>query len=182
MHFGPLADLIDKEILPEPSKPSPPAWHSVDAPMPATGTPPAVFEADVFNFLLNHKEPLGIRELWRCKNVRIDGLLALDDGRRVALEVKYKMDWEKACQACAQVAWYRKSLMTEDKSLDSGLVVFNEFARDWARTKKSSLVEIGWSNWYAEHREAEGVRMDLVRLRDGVFESFPTALAAAQHE
>jgi hypothetical protein len=31
-----------------------------------------------------------------------------------------------------------------------------------------------------DHREVEGLRVDLVRFRDGMLESFPSALAAAR--
>jgi hypothetical protein len=50
------------------------------------------FEIAVFNFLLAHKQPLGISAVWRCRNVRVDGLLDLDDGRRMALKIKYAMN------------------------------------------------------------------------------------------
>jgi hypothetical protein len=32
----------------------------------------------VFNFLLAYKKPLGISAVWRCRNVRVDGLLVVD--------------------------------------------------------------------------------------------------------
>lgn len=150
--------------------------------MLATGTEtePHAFEITVFNFLLAQKEPLGINAMWRCRNVRIDGLVDLVDGRRVALEIKYRMNWEKACQACAQFGWYRTHVEGKEKPLSSGLVVFETFTGDWARRKPNLLLENGWSFFYMDHREVEGLRVDLVRLRDGMLESFPTALAAAQ--
>src|SRR5687767_643976 len=104
-----LADLISRDISPESARVNSPAAHPIDATILATGTEkePHAFEIAVFNFLLAHKQPLGISAVWRCRNVRIDGLIDLADGLRIALEIKYRMNWEKACQACAQFGWYR---------------------------------------------------------------------------
>jgi hypothetical protein len=95
-----LTDLISSEISSEPGRVNGPAAHQVDVPIPAKGTEtaPHAFEIAVFNFLLAQKQSLGISAVWRCRNVRVDGLLDLDDGRRIALEIKYAMNWEKACQ------------------------------------------------------------------------------------
>jgi hypothetical protein len=107
-------------------------------------------------------------------------LIDLANGRRVGLEIKYRMNWQKACQACAQFGWYRKHVGSKERPLAHGLVVFEAFSGDWARRRSSWLLENGWNYWYTEHREVEGLRVDLVRLREGVFESFADALAAAQ--
>jgi hypothetical protein len=177
-----LADLISREVSPERGRVNSPAAHRMDLPIPAKGTEtaPQAFEVAVFNFLLAQKQPLGISAAWRCRNVRVDGLLDLDDGRRMALEIKYRMNWEKACQACAQFGWYRTHVEAKEKPLSGGLVVFETFTGDWARRKPSWLLENGWSFFYTDHREVEGLRVDLVRLRDGTLESFPTALVSAR--
>jgi hypothetical protein len=177
-----LADLISREIAPEPGRANAPRSDLIDLPLAATGTEtePRGFEIAVFNFFLANNDALGIDAVWRCRNARIDGLLDLADGRRVALEIKYRMNWEKACQACAQFGWYRTRLEASAKPLASGLVVFESFTADWARKKASSLLEYGWSYFYADHQSVEGLRVDLVRFRDGHLESLPSALAAAQ--
>jgi hypothetical protein len=90
------------------------------------------------------------------------------------------MNWEKACQACAQFGWYRAHVEAKEKPLSGGLVVFETFSGDWARRKPNLLLENGWSFFYTDHREVEGLRVDLVRLRDETLESFPMALAAAR--
>lgn len=177
-----LADLISRDISPEPGRVNTPAAHPIDSPILATGaeTEPRAFEITVFNFLLEKKDPLGVSAVWRCRNVRVDGLIDLADGRRVALEIKYRMNWEKACQACAQFGWYRTRVEATEKPLSGGLVVFEAFTGDWARRKATWLLQNGWSFFYMDHREVEGLRVDLVRLRDGIFETFPSALAAAR--
>jgi hypothetical protein len=83
-------------------------------------------------------------------------------------------------QACAQFGWYRTHVEANEKPLTSGLVVLETFTRDWARRKPNWLLENGWSFFYTDHREVEGLRVDLVRLRNGTLESFPTALAVAR--
>jgi hypothetical protein len=177
-----LAELIDRAIAPEPGRVNRPAAHRIDVPLPVIGqeTPPHGFQIAAFNFFLAHKQSLGIDAVWQCRNVRIDGLLDLTDGRRVALEIKYRMNWEKACQACAQFGWYRTRVEAKEKPLSSGLVVFEAFNGDWARRKPNWLLENGWNFFYVDYPEVEGLRVDLVRLREGTLESHPGALAAAR--
>ncbi len=175
-----LAELISREMVPESTKAPAPGTQVVETPLPETGNAPKVFEAVVFNFFLGEKQALGIARIWSCTASRIDGVFELDDGSRLGVEIKYAMDWEKACQACAQVALYQKHFAGTGK-LDGGLVVFDHFARDWRRKKrKSSPVESGWSNWYSEHVEVGGLRVDLVRLHAGELDSYATALSAAK--
>ncbi len=82
------------------------------------------------------------------------------------------MNWEKACQACAQVGWFR----TRGNPIDGGIVIFEEFTADWAREKVRWRVEPGWSYFYTDHHRVEGVRVDLLRLRAGKLESFVDGL------
>lgn len=173
----PLAGLIDSEISPEPSQPREASLILIQESIaaPATESAPAAFERATLNFLAEHREALGIRSVWRYKNARIDALVELTDGRRLAVEVKFRMNWEKACQACAQVGWFR----TRGNPIDGGIVIFEEFTGDWAREKGRWRVEPGWSYFYTDHRRVEGVRVDLLRLRAGKLESFVDALVSA---
>jgi hypothetical protein len=178
-----LTDLITRKIEPEHVQAKPPDRSPIADLITATSTPaPArAYEIAAFNFLLAKQAALGISELWQCRNSGIDGLLDLDDGRRVALEIKYRMNWMKACQACSQVGWYRKHVdVNEKEKVSSALVVFEAFSGDWARRPSTRLLENGWNFWYAGHHEVEGLRIDLVRFRAPSVESFPQALAAAR--
>jgi hypothetical protein len=181
--ISPLAKLIDREISPEPSRPRKATRIPIDAPIAATGAEkePAAFERAALNFLAEHGEDLGISGLWRCKNTRIDALVELKDRRRLAVEVKFRMNWEKACQACAQIGWFHVQAEPEGTPIDGGVVIFEDFTGDWARRKARCLVEPGWSYFYTDHHCAEGVRVDLLRLRAGKLETFPDALAAGRH-
>lgn len=179
-----LSDLINQRIDPEPGRVLDPGFRRVDTPLPIAGTAsaPAAYEVEVFNYLLACKEQLGVRDVWRCRSIRIDGLLDLENGQRVGLEVKYRMNWEKACQAGHQFSWFRKHPDAAARPIDSGVVVFEQFSGHWARRKKSWLLESGWNFWYMDHQDVDGFRVDLVRLLDGTFDSLPTALTAARAE
>jgi hypothetical protein len=173
-----LADLRRRTVDPEPTASPAPVIQPFNSMALAEGPPwvPATFETAAFNFLLEHRQALGVATIWRCKNVRIDGMIELDDGSRLGIEVKYAMNWEKACQACAQIALYQERF-PGDLQLDGGLVVFDHFTNDWARKKrKDSPIESGWSHWYSEHQEVGKLRVDLARLRDGRIESYSEAL------
>ena len=177
-----LADTFSTAIEPEPARVVKPRLVRLDGPLAATAgtTSPASYEASVFNFLYAHKHELGIRDVWKCRAVRIDGLLDLDDGQRVVLEVKYRMNWEKACQACAQFSWFLRHPEAQSPSPTGALVVFEEFARDWARRSPRRLLEEGWNYWYTDHGDVEGRPAHLARIRDGTYESYRSALAAAR--
>jgi hypothetical protein len=174
-----LASLMSQTITPETARVNKPVYRRLEAPLPVQGTEPAAYQAQVFNSLLASKMQLGISDVWSCGSVRIDGLVELVDGSRLALEIKYRMDWEKACQACHQISWFRNHPEGKARPINGGLVVFEEFARDWARRSPSRLLENGWNYWYTDHQYVEGLRVHLVRLRKQAFESYPMALAAA---
>jgi len=48
-----------------------------------------------------------------------------------------------------------------------GLVVFEDFSADWKKKAKKRPLQNGWYRWYQGHHEADGLRLDLVRFRDG---------------
>jgi hypothetical protein len=178
----PLADLIGEEITPEPMAVGIPTVRVLGSPIPKKGTehPPAAYEIGVFNFLLAHKELLGISEVSKFTSLRVDGRVELTDGRRLAVEIKYRMNGQKSCQAGWQFSWFLKQSEAKARPVSGGLVFFEEFSADWARKLPSRLLENGWTRWYSDHCEVEGLRLDLVRLRNGIYESFPAALAAAR--
>lgn len=178
----PLTDLIGQDIVPEPMRVATPTVRLLESPIPRRGTEvaSAAYELDVFNFLLAHKEPLGISEVSKFTGLRVDGRIELTDGRQLALEIKYRMNSPKACQAGWQFSWFLKQNEAKAKPVSGGLVFFEEFSRDWARNSPKRLLQNGWNRWYSENCEVEGLRVDLVRLRNGIYESFPAALEAAR--
>ena len=53
------------------------------------------YEDSVFNYLFENKQDLGIEQVYRLKNQRMDGELVLTDGSLVVIEIKMCMNWLK---------------------------------------------------------------------------------------
>jgi len=66
----------------------------------------------------------------QVKNARLDAQLLLRDGRRVFVEVKYRMNRPRACQAEWQFAEYAKLTGDRQTRRTCGLVIFGEFTGD----------------------------------------------------
>lgn len=175
-----LAELLDRgQLSPEHARVNSPTVTALSNTLEPAGSAATAYEREVFNALLRNRSMLGIKQVNKCRNVRIDGLLELEDGRKLALEIKYRMNWPKACQACAQISWFKNYPPTKQYDLAGGVVVFEEFSSDWARHKPKWLLENGWNYWLTDHQYAEGLPVRLLRFRDGTFESYEMALAAA---
>ncbi len=171
-----LAELFGRDITPEAKDRNSPRIATLSAPIePNTQKAHGQYEADVFNFLLANKEPLGIKAVMKFTALLVDGAIELIDGRRLTVEVKYRMNWEKACQSEWQFRTFMKRTDVRPFPVDGGVVVFEEFSGDWVRQAARRLLENGWSQWYRGHAEVDGVRVDLLRLRDGKLEGFPIA-------
>src|SRR4051794_15729737 len=110
MHRGYLmatiADLIRLEITPEELKRRKPKVTEIKARQdcPVGAKPDRKYEYEVFNFLLDNKDTLGIETVLKFKNLRVDGAILLngrkrEDRKRLAIEIKLRMNWLKACQA-----------------------------------------------------------------------------------
>jgi len=134
-------------------------------------TEPADFEFKTFKFLgKNHKE-MGVKNAFRFQNVFIDGWIELENGDCYALEIKYRMDWMKACQAEWQFHQFfklandekmkndfhvlHKELLsfTDNTKIKGCIVIFNDFSADWLRSVKDAEHISGWSTWYHEHHQ-----------------------------
>jgi hypothetical protein len=135
------------------------------------------YEDEVFNFLLANREPLGFANVLAFGSLLIDGAVEFADGRRLALEIKYRMNWEKACQAELQFRNFLKRKEAKQGPVVGGLVLFEEFSADWKRKPASRTLENGWNFWYEGHCEVEGLPLHLARLRGGQLEVYPPALA-----
>ncbi len=175
-----IAELIGLPVSPEERQRRKPVVTPLDAPvcLPDTAKLPRKFECEVFNFLLRNKEALGIETVFRFKNLFVDGAILLTDGRRLAVEVKLRMNWTKALQAESE---FRRFLLTPEAKANpvGGVVVFFEaFQGDgWHRRAKSRMLENGWNHWYANYAHIDGHRADLFRLSHGAFEHYGLALA-----
>lgn len=126
------------------------------------------YEAQVFNFLFQNKRTLGIQDILTFKNLVIDGAIVLTTGKRLAVEVKLRMNWEKACQAEWQVRNYvLKEPEAKTNPVCGGIVFFEEFSGDWGRKSTTRQLENGWNYWYEGHCTVEGMRLDLFQFIPG---------------
>src|SRR5262245_32651121 len=129
-----LSQLVGRAINPEAKNRIRPTVVTLDIPIqPNTKTPHGQYEADVFNYLLANKAPLGIKAVMKFTALLLDGAVELADGRRFTVEVKFRMNWEKACQAEWQFRNFVKRTDVTPFSLDGGIVIFEEFSGDWKR-------------------------------------------------
>ncbi|MBO0697163.1 MAG: hypothetical protein J2P46_02095 [Zavarzinella sp.] len=158
-----IAELIARRISPEDKETREPRVETLSSPIcPRSEKPHDRYEADVFNFLWLHRERLGIKSVLKYTARLVDGGVVLVDGTKLVVEVKYRMNWEKACQAEFEFRQFQKRFQSE--APDGGLVFFEEFSGDWARKAGRRNLENGWSHWYRDHAEVNGRRMDLLRL------------------
>lgn len=175
-----LSELISRCITPEAKDPNRPKTETLSALVHAKSTKPHdQYEAEVFNFLLVNKEELGIKNVMKFTALVVDGAVELLDGKRLTVEIKFRMNWEKACQAEWQFKTFLKNTDRMPFPVDGGLVFFEEFSGDWNRQAGCRLLVNGWSHWYRGHSEVDGLRLDLLRLYRGKLEGFPLADATA---
>jgi hypothetical protein len=135
---------------------------------------PYSYEDEVFAFLCDHKMQLGIQTIMRFQSLVVDGAILLLDGRRFAIEIKYRMNWLKACQCNWQ---FRKFLQSTDEAqknpVHGAIVFFNEFSGDWNKKSQKAVNLWGAEAWYLSHHDVEGKPMDLLKLKDGTLEGYP---------
>jgi hypothetical protein len=169
-----LEQLFARRVTPEAR-----SWHEatitvLSAPTSSNSTKAwGAYEDEVFNFLLANCEPLGLANILTFRSLLMDGAVEFADGRRLALEIKYRMNWEKACQAEWQFRNFLKRPEAEQGPVVGGLVFFEDFSADWKRKPASRTLENGWNYWYEGHCEVEGLPLHLVRLRAGQLDAFP---------
>ena len=91
---------------------------------------PLVYEDEVFNFLLGNAKALAIAKVLRFNALLVDGAVELANGQRLAVEIMYKMNWRKACQAEWQFRNFLKRPEAAQGPVVGGLVFFNAFNED----------------------------------------------------
>jgi hypothetical protein len=166
--------LLARNIVAEPRRWNRSTITTLGAPAtrPSSDVPRA-YEDEVFNFLLGNAEALGIASVLHFKSLLVDGAVEFADGRRLAVEIKYRMNWKKACQAEWQFRNFLKRPEAAQGPVVGGVVFFHAFNDDWVRKPASRTLENGWNYWYEGHCEVEGLPLHLVRLSDGELEVFP---------
>ncbi|MCB0588741.1 MAG: hypothetical protein KDD06_25860, partial [Phaeodactylibacter sp.] len=105
------------------------------------------FEATAINFLLEHKEALNIRELYRIKNGFIDLFLTLNSGLTISVELKQALHWGPSNVARSQINCFEMLESHRMLGLDKpqlGIILFETFGRDWKKIDGGRPHENGW--------------------------------------
>jgi hypothetical protein len=104
----------------------------------------------------------------------MDGELQLIDGTVVAVEIKLRMNWLKACQSGYQLSEYLSKSNPSGRPIKAGIVFFEQFSGDWARLVRSCSTERGWLKWYRNHHKIRDVDYHLVRFtRENGMQAYP---------
>ena len=135
-------------------------------------TAPYEFENRVISFLWDNRRRYEIDELVRFRNSSVDGAIKSKDNN-IPFEIKYRMNWLKACQAIWQFNQFRRLSSTP---FSTGIVFFRSFSADWTRSPRSSTIPNGWRNWYSDHATSERFTVHLVRLEDARLETYKDLL------
>jgi len=171
-----IAELLSRKISAEEKDHHSPKCLTLSEPL-TRGSEKAhgQYETGVFNLLFAKCDTLGIKNVMKFKALLVDGALELVDGRRLAVEIKYRMNWEKACQAEYQFRNFLKRKQRMPFAVNGGLVFFNQFSGDWKKQSHRADFENGWIYWYVNHAEVDDLPLHLLRLQlpEGIIESFP---------
>jgi len=168
-----IQEIIDRKINPEwVPKPQSPRLIEVteSLPDPPSKRADLVFEKTVFNYILENKQSLGVSNVYQLRAARTDGLLKLDTGQMVLLEIKYALGWVKCCQARIQFESFIKLNIYGKIHIDkpeNALILFNQFSRDWARMGKYNRQK-GWYNFYDEQNylSDDSLNIHIAQLTD----------------
>jgi hypothetical protein len=129
-----LSDLIGRQIIPEKKDSNTPRVEVLSGSIQTKVTKPhGQYEAEVFNFLVANKDLLGIKQVMKFTALILDGAVELTNGKRLTFEVKYRMNWEKACQAEWQLRNFLKESRRKPFPVDGAVVFFQEFSGDCLR-------------------------------------------------
>ena len=134
------------------------------------------FEKRVFIHLFENRNNLGIEKIYLLKNMLVDGLLKLDRGDVILLEIKYALNWKTSCIARIQIQRFfeqkfdykRICEYIPEKQPERALVIFDHFSADWKGKQRSTNLQFGWLNFYEEEEILKGkfpiIPMDIVQL------------------
>jgi len=156
VRLTPVKDIAGVIAAPFPVSPRKARKADFDARARRGASAPARFERQVIRYLRKHGHRHGIVDVKELRNVLVDGTVVLKTGRRLIIEIKYRMGWATACVADCQVDAFLRLPTGRRRRASGALVIFEEFNGDWARRRKGSKTENGWFHWYTGHCTAAG--------------------------
>jgi hypothetical protein len=174
-----IAELIKLPITPEEHDRREEIVTAISSPLicPEDAQPHRKYECHVFNFLFERREVLGIQTVFKFANLVVDGAVLLADGTRLAVEIKMRMNWTKACQAGWQFQHFlRRTNEANAHPVSGAIAFFEEFEGDgWDRQAKCRVLQNGWNSWYTAHADVDDYRVDLFRISGATFEYYALA-------
>lgn len=133
------------------------------------------FENEVFLYLYENRNDLGIEEVCALKNMLVDGLLKLRNGKVILLEIKYALSWLPCCNARVEfqgfIAQRFYQRIPEKQQPEKALIIFHHFSRPWQRRPG------GWSFFYEEEENLRNkfptISVDIAQLTDSGLRGMP---------
>jgi hypothetical protein len=114
-------------------------------------SPSRIYELEAFNYLFENSRKLDIESVIKFDNLHVDGQIVLVDRRRFVIEVKYRMNWLKQCQAVWQFKKFLSTKEAETNPVSGAIIIFEEFTADWSKKANSHAKNLwGWEGWYLE--------------------------------
>jgi hypothetical protein len=135
-----IADIISFDVKPEERLRREEKADVLSSPLicQTRAKPSRKYECEVFNYMLDKKHELGINTIYTFKNLGVDGAVLLVDGRRVAVEIKMRMNWKKALESQAEIRRFLMSSHAQTHPVKNAIVFFEQFqGGDWPRKAKS---------------------------------------------
>jgi hypothetical protein len=178
-----ISSVINLDFKPEDKKRRKEKVLILNSPLdcPESATLPRKYECEVFNFLLDNMDALGIQTIFMFANLRVDGAILLVDGKRLAIEIKLRMSWKKALEAGYEFRRFLLSNEAQEHPVDGAIVFFEEFkGSSWHKQPQCRFLENGWNEWYRSHCKYDEYRLDLFRIRKNEFEHFGLAMLNRQ--
>jgi len=146
-----IADLLSRTIEPKGKVRQPPRAKTLSCRLSSEGltSPTRIYETAVFNYLFENKKALGIESVIKFQNLHVDGQIVLVDKRRFVIEVKYRMNWLKQCQAVWEFNQFLSTEESQVNRVNGAIVVFEEFTGDWNKKANKEAKNLwGWEGWY----------------------------------
>lgn len=107
--------------------------------------------------------------------MRVDGVLKLDDGRIILLEIKYALNWKNCCNARVEIQRFLLEKFSEINNFltqepERALIIFDHFNGVWKNKTKEHKHETGWNRFYEEEekyrKKFPTIPQDIAQLTD----------------
>jgi len=136
------------------------------------------FEKRVFVYLFENRNELGIKNIYVLRNMRVDGLLKLDNEKIIVLEIKYALNWQTCSNARVEVQTFIEDTGIQEefhkhipkKQPEATLIIFEHFSGDWKRRTINPKRENGWNLFYEEEeiirKKLPTIPIDIAQLTE----------------